>query len=86
MHEIPEGMIKGARLFKSFMNGGDERLDESLIDSQVRAADQDVYEPDDYEQEWAELEQEEKQEVIERLERWRSLKDSSNGRSASLLL
>ena len=86
MHEIPEGMIKGARLFKSFMNGGDERLDESLINSQVCEANQDVYEPDDYEQEWAELEQEEKQEVIERLERWRSLKGYRAARRAYALL
>ena len=86
MHEIPEGLIKSARLFKSFMNGGDERLDNSLIDSQVRAADQDVYEADTYEQEWAELEREEKQEVIERLERWRSLKGYRAARRGYALL
>ena len=72
--EHPEGIIKWARAFKAFMNGGDERLDDELVFSQVRPADQDVYEPDDYELEWVEHEQEERREVVERLERWRALK------------
>lgn len=86
MREQPEGLIKWAKRFSAFMNGGDERLDEELIISQTRAADQDVYEPDRYEQEWAELEQEEKQEVIERLERWRALKGYRAARRGYVLL
>ncbi|MBR5288421.1 MAG: hypothetical protein IKU34_07530 [Clostridia bacterium] len=68
------------------MNAGDERLDNDLVFSQVRDADQDVYEADSYEQEWAEHEQEEKQEVIERLERWRALKGYRAARRAYALL
>ena len=66
MREQHEGMIKWAKRFSAFMEGGDERLDDDLVLSQTREADQDVYEADTYEQEWAELEREEKQEVIAR--------------------
>ena len=31
MREHPEGLIKWAKGFKSFMNGGDERLDDALV-------------------------------------------------------
>ncbi len=86
MREQPEGMIKWAKRFSAFMNGGDERLDDDLVLSQTREADQDVYEPDRYEQEWAEHEQEEKQEVIERLERWRALKGYRAARRSYALL
>ena len=86
MREQPEGLIKWARKFKDFMDGGDARLDDELVFSQVRAADQDVYEPDTYELEWAERESEEKQEVVERLERWRSLKGYRAARRAYALL
>lgn len=84
--EHPEGIIKWARQFKAFMDGGDERLDEELIDEQVRPADQDVYEPDTYELEWAEREHEERKEVVERLERWRTLKGYRAARRAYALL
>lgn len=84
--EHPEGIIKWARRFEAFMDGGDERLDEELIDEQVRPADQDVYEPDTYELEWAEREHEERQEVVERLERWRAIKGYRAARRAYALL
>ncbi|MBR5224386.1 MAG: hypothetical protein IKV90_01810 [Clostridia bacterium] len=68
------------------MDNGHEQLDDELVLSQTRAVDLDVYEPDSDEQEWAEREQEERREVVERLERWRSLKGYRAARRAYALL
>ena len=86
MREQPEGLIKWAKGFKRFMDNGHEQLDDELVLSQTRAVDLDVYEPDSDEQEWAEREQEERREVVERLERWRSLKGYRAARRAYALL
>ena len=86
MREQPEGLIKWAKGFKRFMEYGHEQLDDELVLSQTRAVDLDVYEPDSDEQEWAEREQEERREVVERLERWRSLKGYRAARRAYALL